>query len=311
MLARRDFLLMITGSTVATTTAGWSRNASVHRLQRSDTFFIQQIGAVPDGQDWSLCIDGLVDNSLMLSVEDLQELPRVESMRTLMCIGNPVGGDLIGNAVWSGFDFSSLLNRVRVQSTARQARFYARDGYSTAVELVWLEQPGVILADRMNGEPLLSEHGYPLRLLIPGLYGQKQPKWIERIEFIDYVYKGYWESRGWSDVAENQTIAIIHSPRHRQVVGGTVEVQGVAFAGLRNIRRVEVRVDGGEWMPTTLVRGKSPLAWTQWHVTWTPPFPGTYTIEVRAIDDRGETPQYEKPKPYGATMPHRLVVFYA
>ncbi len=315
-ISRRDFLLMVTGSTVGATGLSGSRSLAVghpesqvtyNRIRLSEEFFVQHIAEPSVSQIWSLTIDGLVAQPLQLTWHDFQQLPHLEAMRTLMCIGNPIGGGLIGNAVWGGVEMRHLLNQVGVQPSARQARFYARDGYSTAVDLAWIEQPGVLLADQINGTALPFKYGYPVRLLIPGLYGQKQPKWIERIEFIDYAYQGYWESRGWSDIAENQTIAIIHTPRHRQTVQGEIAMQGVAFAGRREIVAVEVRVDEGEWMPTTLVRAESPLAWIQWYTLWTPPGPGTYIIEARATDHATHSP-YAMPRPHGANMPHRIVV---
>ncbi len=264
--------------------------------------------------DWALTIDGLVDQPLTLTYEALRQLPEIESMRTLECIGNPVGGSLIGNAVWSGFALQPLLDQAGIKSSATRARFYATDGYSTAVDLEWIMQPDVLMAYKMNGQLLPREHGYPLRILMPGLYGQKMPKWIERIEFIDHPYQGYWESRGWSDTASVQTNSIIHTPPHQSKIEGRAAIQGVAFAGVRLITAVDVRVDGGDWMPATLTQGETSMAWTQWYVLWTPPAAGTYEIEVRATDDTGFSQQTEaggafgNAKPRGTNAIHRIVI---
>lgn len=284
-------------------------------------FYVQsypQSGDTPSHQavleNWRLSIDGLVENPLELSYEAIRQFSEVETIRTLECIGNPVGGGLIGNGVWGGCWLSDLLAQAQVKSTAKQAKFYASDGYSTSVDMQWISQPGVLLAYKLNGQLLPREHGYPLRILIPGLYGQKMPKWIERIEFIDYEYKGYWESRGWSDTGAVQTNAVIQTPPHQTSIQGRIYIQGIAFAGSRTITQVEVRVDGGAWMPTTLVHGDSSLVWTQWHIEWHPPTTGTYEIEVRATDDSGFTQQtvasgaFGNAKPQGTNAIHRIVV---
>lgn len=284
-------------------------------------FYVQsypQSGDTPNHEDvlenWRLTIDGWVENPLELTYEAIRHLPEVEAAHTLECIGNPIGGSLIGNAVWGGCWLRDLLDQVQVKPEAKEAKFYASDGYSTSVDMRWINQAGVLLAYKMNGQLLPREHGYPLRLLIPGLYGQKMPKWIERIEFIDYEYKGYWESRGWSDSGDVQTNAIIQTPPHQTRVQGQVYIQGVAYAGKRAITSVEVRVDGGAWMPATLVQGDSPVVWTQWYIAWHPATTGTYEIEVRSTDETGFTQQTSangalgSAKPQGTNAIHRIVI---
>lgn len=284
-------------------------------------FYVQsypQSGDTPSYDDvlenWRLTMDGWVENPLDLSYEAIRQLPEVETTRTLECIGNPVGGSLVGNAVWGGCWLSDLLAQAQVRPEAKQAKFYASDGYSTSVDMEWITQAGVLLAYKMNGQLLPREHGYPLRIFMPGLYGQKMPKWIERIEFIDYEYKGYWESRGWSDRGEVQTNAIIQTPPHQTRIQGQIYIQGIAFAGQRVITQVEVRVDGGEWMPAALVQGESPLVWTQWYVAWHPATTGTYEIEVRSTDETGFTQKtsangaFGSAKPQGTNAIHRIVI---
>jgi hypothetical protein len=145
----------------------------------------------------------------------------------------------------------------------------------------------VLLVYELNGEALPKEHGYPVRILMPGLYGQKMPKWIRDIEFIDHDYHGYWESRGWSDVASVQTNSIIQQPPDLDLLpAGSVPVFGVAFAGLHKITKVEVRLDDGAWTPAALLEGDSSLVWTQWSFDW-PAAAGRHTIAVRATDDTG------------------------
>lgn len=240
--------------------------------------------------DWSLTLDGLAENPLTLSYADVLAMPKVTEIRTLQCIGNPVGGRLVGNVEWGGFLLSDLLERVQVKPEAIRAKFRAADGYETSVDLQWITQPGVMMAYEINGEPLPQEHGYPLRILMPGLYGQKMPKWIERIEFIDNRFLGYWERNGWSDTADVQTNSIIFQPENldEATLGETVPIYGIAFAGLRNITRVEVQVGREDtWQEAQLLQGDSSLIWSQWHFDWMADPTGNARIAVRATDEDG------------------------
>jgi DMSO/TMAO reductase YedYZ molybdopterin-dependent catalytic subunit len=242
-----------------------------------------------DASTWSLKVDGLVDSPMTFDYATVKAFPSFEEKRSLECIGNPLGGNLIGDVLWKGFDIQEILKQVKIKSTATHARFEAADGYSTSVALEWITQPNVMMAYEMDGQPLTTVHGFPLRILMPGLYGQKMPRWITHIEFIDHYFQGYWESGGWSDVASVQTNSIIAQPTdgYTTKAGATLAIEGVAWAGKRKITKVEVQIDGGPWMPTTLVQGKSPLEWTQWYITWAAPAPGHYTIAVRATDETG------------------------
>ena len=236
---------------------------------------------------YQLTVDGLVDNPLKLELSDLKALPSGTFMRTLECIGNPVGGPLIGNANWKGFKISELLSRTRVQSKATHARFQAADGYYTSVELEWLLQPDTILVYEMNGEPLPAAHGYPLRILMPGLYGQKMPKWITRVEFIDRAEAGIWEMQGWDYTASVKTNSIIQKPESGKVAAGPQVIYGVAFAGKRDVVAVQVQVDGGDWKEARLLKGPQ-YVWTQWALEWNAT-PGRHTLAVHASDTDGFT----------------------
>jgi DMSO/TMAO reductase YedYZ molybdopterin-dependent catalytic subunit len=276
----------------------------------ADDLYITQYdySRTPDikADNWKLRIDGLVEEPLTLDYATVKSFPAVESMRALECIGNPVGGGLIGNVVWKGFDFKEILDKIKVKPTATHVKFECEDGYSTSNELKWLTQPDVLMAYEMNGQPLTVKHGFPIRVLIPGLYGQKMPRWITHIEFIDKYYRGYWESNGWSDVADVQTNSIIKTPDdgYATKTGTELAVQGVAWAGKRKITKVEVQIDNGEWMEAKLTRGPSPLAWTQWYLTWTPSAPGTYNIGVRATDETGFVQQNEATGIFGNSAPN-------
>ncbi len=257
----------------------------------TDEFFATSYGAGPRVklEDWSLTIDGLVDTPLTLTYDDLLALEAVTDTRTLECIGNPVGGGQIGTATWTGVRLKPLLDRAGIQEEAIRARFYAADGYNTAVDVEWILQEDTLLAYAMNGSPLLDKHGYPVRIMMPGLYGQKMPKWLTRIEFINEQYLGYWEQRGWSDIAEVKTNSQIVMPPKLTTVRGEFAIQGWAYAGKRRITGVEVQIDDGEWIACELLEGPSPLAWTQWWTTWTPEHTGTFHVAVRATDEDGFT----------------------
>ncbi len=267
----------------------YGRRAFFRRVMGApaETFFTASIGPAPalDIDRWSLALDGLVESPLALSRRALHRLPAVERAHTVACIG----GHAAGSASWRGVPLALLLERAGAMRAARRARFWAADGYSTAVDLWWLTREGAILAYEMNGAPLPAAHGAPLRLLVPGLYGQKMPKWITRIELIDYAYAGYWERRGWSDTAAVKTRAWFQAPAMYTRVRGAVALRGAAYAGDRAIDSVEVGVDGGPWQTAELDRPTQPTAWTLWRLRWTPGAPGSYTFRVRATDARGTT----------------------
>lgn len=285
-------------------------------------FYEQQFNGIHqvDASEWQLAIDGLVEHPLTLTYEEVLARPRAEMMRTLECIGNAVGGNQIGNAVWAGCWLEPLLAEAGVKASAVRARFEAADGYDTSVPVAQVQQPGVLLAYEMNGEPLTAAHGFPLRLFIPGLYGQKMPKWITRIEFIDDdTHRGVWEKQGWSDEARVKTNSQIMTPTHLSLVPSVeMELFGVAYAGDRHITQVEVGVEvDGEvvWRPADeLVRGDSDEVWVQFYASWTPSATGPYTLLVRATDATGFT-QTERARgvlegafPDGTDKIHNIVV---
>ncbi|MCS7172535.1 MAG: molybdopterin-dependent oxidoreductase [Armatimonadetes bacterium] len=273
----------------------------------SKNFFDPQV----DPRRWRLEITGLVETPLRLSLEDLKRLPSFSRPHTFACISNPVGGDLIGNAVWRGVRFRDLLARARPKPRARKVVFRCADGYHTALPLSDLLDPDAFLAYEMNGEVLPNPHGFPLRAVIPGLYGMKNPKWITRIELTDEDHLGYWESQGWSDEAVVKTTSKFTTPRDGAVVpAGQVWVGGVAYAGDRGIRAVEVSFDGGRtWQGAAL---KPPLGrhtWVLWALRWDAR-PGRYTLAVRAWDGRGfpQDPTPRPPLPEGASGYHIIRV---
>lgn len=274
---------------------------------------------------WSLTIDGLVDAPLELTMNDIRAYPAVEATRTLACISNPVGGGLIGNIVWVGCALAPILERAGVRTGATHIHFEAADGYTTSVTLDRLMQPGVLLVYLANGQPLPMEHGYPLRILIPGLYGQKMPKWITRILLADQEKLGYWEQehRGWSNTAAVRTISQIREPLKSVVAWQPpIRLAGLAYAGHEAITTVDVAItadrdqplDSLRWEPATLIQPTNPLAWTWWIYDWSPPGSGDYVVAVRATDATGFVQQRRvsgmlgQPYPDGTDAIHSVLL---
>jgi DMSO/TMAO reductase YedYZ molybdopterin-dependent catalytic subunit len=221
--------------------------------------FIDPVVAVGS---WKLKIDGLVDRPFELTYDQLTSLPMSEGYYTLMCISNEVGGDLWGNAHWRGVKLKYLLEQAGVHTDALKAMFTAADDYKDSVKLDRALHPDTLLAWEMNGEPLKKEHGFPARLLIPGIYGMKNVKWLNGITIINNDFKGFWQSQGWDDAAPYQTESRLDVPRGREVVpAGSLSVGGVAFGGDRGIQSVEVSTDAGQtWESAQVKPGLATLA---------------------------------------------------
>ncbi|MFN8523247.1 MAG: molybdopterin-dependent oxidoreductase [Chloroflexota bacterium] len=261
---------------------------------------------------WTLTIDGLVERPLKLSLADLARFKSHSDYYTLQCISNLIGGDQWGNAHWSGVRLVTALAEAGLKPGVRKLIFHAADDYTDSVTLDTALRADALLAYEMNGEPLTREHGAPARLLIPGIYGMKNVKWVTRIEAVNFDYKGYWMQRGWSDLAAYQTASRIDTPRTRQnVPPGEVTFSGVAFAGHRGIDRVEVSVDGGtSWQDATVKPPLSSNAWNLWALSTRIEAPGSYTVKVRATDGDGQvqTDLAHEPLPSGATGYHTIII---
>ncbi|MEW6128282.1 MAG: molybdopterin-dependent oxidoreductase [Acidobacteriota bacterium] len=259
--------------------------------------------------NWQLEISGLVDKPRALTYEELKNFPAIEQYATLECIDNPVGGNLIGNALWRGVRLKDLLTHAGLQNGIVDIVFRASDGYTDSISLERAQNEATLLVYEMNGQPLTREHGFPLRLIVPGIFGMKNVKWITHIEAVDFDFKGYWQKRGWDDKAEYKTISRIDTP-DGDIEGQTI-ISGVAFAGDRGIANVEVSTDDGKsWQAAEIKTPLSPYSWALWHTEWLPEQPGDYSIRVRATDGRGNL-QESKPTPAdpgGATGIHSIKV---
>jgi DMSO/TMAO reductase YedYZ molybdopterin-dependent catalytic subunit len=233
-----------------------------------------------DGGRWRLAAGGLVDRPQTLTLADLRRLEPLHQFVTLSCISNPVGGDLIGTTRWTGVSLQRLLPALGLQPSATHLKMTSADGFSECVALDAIRSdPRVMLAYDWDGVPLAAEHGFPLRLYVPDLYGMKQPKWIVAIDAIDHWEPGFWVARGWSKEGHVVTTSAVDVVVRR---GDVVEIGGFAYAGARTISRVEVRMDDGEWQPAQI---REPMSGTTW-VIWRAEFraPGDHKFTVRAVE---------------------------
>ena len=277
---------------------------------RIDTAFVTPS---VDLATWRLRIDGKVDRPLSLSFDDLLDRDVVERIVTLSCVSNEVGGDLVGNAKWLGIPLAALLDEAGVRSGGDQIAMTSVDGWTCGFPTkVAMDGRDAMLAIGMNGEPLPVRHGFPARIVVPGLYGYvSATKWIERIELTGWdEFDGYWIPRGWAKEAPIKTQSRIDVPRRgRPVQAGTVAIAGVAWAPHRGIERVEVQIDDGAWSETRLGDEPSIDGWRQWIFEWDAT-PGEHRVRVRATDGDGDTQTGERttPDPDGATGWHTVTV---
>ena len=243
---------------------------------------------------WSLMVDGLVNDPRSYSIQDLQSFPQVSQYTTFECVSNKVNGNLISNAKWGGVKISDILaNAGGVQPGTNYLVFYSVDGYSVGIPLAKGMMDDSMLAYSMNDQALPVAHGYPLRAVIPGLYGMMSAKWIKRISAIGSVYEGYWQTRGWTNDATIYTETFIVLPSASTVSisqnGGSIIVAGYAFAGDRGVSKVEVSFDNGStWQQAALKKPLSNLTWALWAYEWRPPAAGEYQVIARATDGSGQ-----------------------
>ncbi|MFI6327976.1 molybdopterin-dependent oxidoreductase [Micromonospora chersina] len=266
-----------------------------------------------DPATWRLRIHGRVRKPIELSFDDLLARPMVERYVTLACVSNEVGGDLIGNARWLGVPIRELLDEAQPEEGADQVVGRSVDGWTCGTPTAVLRDGrDALLAVGMNGEPLPVEHGFPVRMVVPGLYGYVSAcKWVTELELTSFAdFDAYWVPRGWSAQGPIKTQSRIDTPRARgRLTAGPVTVAGVAWAQHRGVRSVEVRVDGGPWQEATLAPTPSVDTWVQWSWRWEAG-PGEHTLQVRATDAGGETqPEQRRPvAPDGATGWHTVKV---
>ena len=243
-----------------------------------------------DSQGWFLNLGGLVDKPLKLSLSDLRALPGNTQFVTMECISNNVGGGLMSTGSFTGVRLRDLLNMAGAKASGTWVAFTARDGYTESLPVSVVQgAPEIMVAYDLDNAPLPTSHGFPARMVIPGHYGMKGPKWLDRIDLVTQESGGYWEQQGWDRNAIVRTTARIDAPSDGGLIKlGTVTIAGVAFAGTRGISKVEYSTDGGaSWNQAPFKPPLSPLTWVLWTVDWTPSAEGAYRIMARATDGTG------------------------
>jgi DMSO/TMAO reductase YedYZ molybdopterin-dependent catalytic subunit len=296
---------------VARTVPGQSsfltRNADFYRV---DTALV--VPQVPTG-DYTLRLHGMVDREISLDYQTLLDRPLVERTITMTCVSNEVGGGLVGTARWLGVPLAPLLREAGVHRDADQIVGTSTDGMTIGTPTaVVLDGRDAMLAVGMNGEPLPLEHGFPVRMIVPGLYGYvSATKWLVELELTTFAKTApYWVQRGWVPRAPIRTSSRLDTPKpFAQLKAGMVAVAGVAWAQHRGVSTVEVRVDDGPWQPARIVAQPSIDTWVQWVFPWSAK-PGQHTLTVRATDRSGQTQEEKRmtPFPSGSTGWHSVVV---
>ncbi|MBI5161493.1 MAG: molybdopterin-dependent oxidoreductase [Micrococcales bacterium] len=264
-----------------------------------------------DPDDWALEITGMVQKTVRVTWQDLLALPLEEYYATLMCVSNPVGGDLIGNARWLGYPVRNLLERAGPSSRADMVLSSSTDGFTvgTPLEALLDEQRNAILAVGMNGQPLPPEHGFPVRMIVPGLYGYvSATKWVVKLEVTRFDRaQAYWTRQGWGERGPIKLQSRIDTVR--RIDGGDWVIAGVAWRQFVGVRGVQVQVDGGSWQDAQLSAPISVNTWVQWRLPWRPAS-GSHTVAVRAIGADGEvqTAKVADVLPDGATGYHKVTL---
>jgi DMSO/TMAO reductase YedYZ molybdopterin-dependent catalytic subunit len=284
-----------------------TRNEDFYRVDTA--LFVPAV----DTTGWKLTVHGMVAHPITIDYQQLLARPLIERDITLACVSNPVGGKYIGNARWTGARLKDLLDEAGVRSSATQIVSRSTDGFTVGTPTsVALDGRDSMLAIAMNGVPLPLEHGFPVRMIVPGLYGYESAcKWITEIELTTFeAFSPYWVRRGWAKQVLIKTESRIDTPKRSSTLrAGMVPIAGIAWAQHRGIERIEVRIDDQAWAPAMLAEEDTVDTWRQWVYPWEAP-PGTHTISVRATDGTGavQTPASSPTFPSGATGDHTITV---
>ena len=270
---------------------------------------------------WGLQVDGLVERPHLYRFDEISALAEIgqEQETTLMCISNQIGAGLFSNAVWRGVRLRDLIEAAGPAESAVEVMLYGADGYTDTFSFEQAMDPATLVAVTMNGEPLPHRHGFPARVVVPGLFGEKNVKWVTRIEVIDHDAKGFYEQQGWGPSFEVPTRSDIFAPRWRRTRGDdfvepfarnqVATIRGRAFAGARGIQSVEFSPDDGEsWRTANIDYPGTDLTWTFWSANWIPSQAGTFVLVSRAVDGTGAPQPSERRGivPQGATGYHRV-----
>ncbi|GAA3435030.1 molybdopterin-dependent oxidoreductase [Kutzneria kofuensis] len=296
--------------------ADFAQDGTPTYLTKNENFYrIDTALSVPRlrAEDWSLRIHGMVDRELTLTFDDVMDMDLITRTVTMTCVSDEVGGPYISTAQFTGVLLRDLLAKVGVHPGADQVFSTSTDGYTAGSPIEAITDPGrnAMLAVGMNGEALPPEHGFPARLVVPGLYGYvSATKWVTDIELTTFAAKTqYWVPRGYSEKAPIKTESRIDSPRGRSSVpAGKVVVAGIAWAQTKGIAKVELQMDGGPWQEADLAAQPTKEAWRMWRRSYDLR-PGTHTVVVRATDATGytQTVDVADAVPDGATGLHSVV----
>jgi len=249
---------------------------------------------------WHLEVGGLVKNAATWRFDDLMGFEMKEQETTLMCISNSLDAGLISNAVWKGFPLRDVLDRAVPLSGAARVRSHGVDNYTDTIPLEKALEPTTLLVYEMNGAELPDRHGYPLRLIVPGYFGEKQVKWLTRIEVTDANAKGFYEAQGWGPdfVTPTRSRIDVPDPWSSFSLGklnGPIEVKGIAYGGNRGVSRVELSSDSGKsWRDAEIYYSGGNLAWSLWKTEWMPGAAGYYSLVVRATDGKGDVQEWDE-----------------
>jgi len=248
-------------------------------MQRKSSFFQQHLRHIPAlaRQRWLLSVDGFVTQHLTVNYDTLRQLPHTSYTAAIACVGHTPEAPLLAEATWRGVPLAWVLDEVRPTAEAKFVCFYSADGYATSFAAGALAD--AMLAYEMDGEPLPREHGWPLRLIVPGRSGYKLPKWITRVVFSEAPVDGFWEQRGWHTEGIAPLLATVDAARVRATFGESVQLTGAAY-GQREEMWVEVSIDGSAWTRVAAARPQA-SALLRWQVDWTPPAPGVYAVKAR------------------------------
>jgi DMSO/TMAO reductase YedYZ molybdopterin-dependent catalytic subunit len=266
---------------------------------------------------WHLEVNGLVQNPRSYRFQDLEGFTKIEQETTLMCISNGLDAGLMSNAVWKGIALVDLLDAAGPLADAKRVRLYGVDNYTDTIPIEKALEPTTLLALEMNGQELPDRHGYPMRAIVPGYFGEKHVKWLTRIELTGPDAKGFYETQGWGPDFIVPTRSRIDVPDYNSrfsIHESPIKIKGIAFGGDRGISRVEVSDDDGEtWADAKIDYPGTKLTWALWSYDWQPDGPDDYTIVVRATDGEGEVQEWEEDRsPFsGVTGFHKIVVHVA
>ncbi len=293
------------------------KGADVQAITPNDRFYVVTKNVVdPDVTRslWRLDVTGLVERPQVYRYEDLVAMPPVTQETTLRCISNQVGDGLMSNALWKGVPMKTLFEAAGMKPGAVEVRLHGVDNYTDTFAIEKAMEPTTLVVYEMNGEMIPPRHGFPVRVIVPGLFGEKNVKWVTRIELVDHDAKGFYEQQGWGPNFVVPTTARFDVPDDKQKIkmataAAGVGLKGVAHAGNRGVSKVEVSLDDGQtWSEANIDHAQSAFAWVLWNYYWRPAQAGEYKLIVRATDGKGEL-QTEKERgtaPEGATGYHKV-----